>query len=76
VPHNHPTKTPPAIAEKVLHLRRRYPLGLIRIVWYVERYHGIKISDAGVYRILKRNGLNRLPGGTRVRKIHTKRYNK
>jgi transposase InsO family protein len=34
------------------------------------------VTAAGVYRILKRNGVNRLPGGTRVRKIHTKRYNK
>ncbi len=48
----------------------------MRIVWYLERYHGIKISDAGVYRILCRNGLNRLPRGTRVRKVHTTRYNK
>jgi transposase InsO family protein len=62
--------------EKVIHLRRKYHLGPIRIVWYLERYHGIKISDAGVYRILRRNGLNRLPGGTRMRKVHTKRYNK
>jgi transposase InsO family protein len=38
-------------------------------------FHGdIKISDASVYRALKRNGLNRLPRGTRVRKIHTTRY--
>jgi len=76
VPHNHPNKTPDAVAQKVLHLRKNYHLGPIRIVWYLERYHGLKISDAGVYRILKRNGVNRLPGGTRVRKIHTKRYNK
>ncbi len=76
VPHNHPNKTPLEVCEKVLHLRRKYHLGPIRIVWYLERYHGIKISDAGVYRILKRNGVNRLPGGTRVRKVHTKRYNK
>jgi len=75
-PHNHPNKTPPAVAEKVLHLRRKYHLGPMRIVWYLERYHGIRISDAGVYRILRRNGLSRLPGGTRVRKVHTKRYNK
>lgn len=34
------------------------------------------ISDAGVYRILKRHGLSRLLGGTRVRKIHTKRNEK
>lgn len=62
--------------EKVLYLRRKYHLGPIRIVWYLARYHGIKISDAGVYRILKRNGLNRLPRGTRMRKLHTKRYQK
>jgi hypothetical protein len=51
-------------------------LGPIRIVKYLERYHRLKISDAGVYRILYRNGVNRLPGGTRLRKVHTKRYNK
>lgn len=76
VPHNHPNRTPEAVAEKVLRLRREHHLGPIRIVWYLERYHGLKISDAGVYRILKRNGVKRLPGGTRMRKIHTKRYNK
>lgn len=76
IPHNHPNKTPPAVAEKVLHLRRKYHLGPTRISWYMERYHGIRISGAGVYRILKRNGLNRLPRGTRLRKVHTKRYNK
>ena len=75
-PHNHPNKTPAAVVEKVLHLRRKYHLGPMRIVWYLERYHGIKIKDAGVYRILCRNGLNRLPRGTRIRKVHTKRYNK
>jgi len=76
VPHNHPNKTPAAVVEKVLYLRRTYHLGPMRIVWYLERYHGIRISDAGVYRILRRNGLNRLPRGTRLRKVHTKRYNK
>lgn len=40
------------------------------------RYHGIQISDAGVYRILRRNRLNPLPRGTRVRKIHTALYQK
>ena len=44
------------------------------IVWYLTRYDDIRISDAGVYRILKRNGLNRLPRGTRLRKVHTIRY--
>jgi transposase len=76
VPHNHPNKTPVPVAEKVLHRRLKYQLGPMRIVWYLERYHGIRISDAGVYRILCRHGLNRLPRGTRVRKVHTKRCEK
>jgi transposase len=73
-PKNPANRTAPEIVEKVLLLRRTYHLGPIRIVWYLARYHDIKISDAGVYRILRRNGLNRLPRGTRVRKIHTQRY--
>lgn len=76
IPKNPANQTPPEIVEKVLYLRRKYHLGPIRIVWYLARYHDIKISDAGVYRILRRNGLNRLPRGTRMRKLHTKRYQK
>ena len=48
----------------------------MRIVWHLERYHGIKISDATVSRMLKLHGVNRLPRGTRMRKVHTKRDNK
>jgi len=76
VPHNHPNKMSAEVEEKILHLRRKYHLGPIRIVWYLERYHATKVSDAGVYRTLKRHGLNRLPRGTRLRKVHTQRYNK
>ena len=36
-------------------------MGPIRIVWYLQRYHGIRTSDATVYRVCKRHGLNRLP---------------
>jgi transposase len=73
-PKNPANRTAPEIVDKVLHLRQAYHLGPIRIVWYLARYHGIKISDAGVYRILKRHRINRLPRGTRLRKIHTTRY--
>ena len=76
IPKWHANRTPIEIEEKVLQLRRKYHLGPMRIVGYLERYHGIKISDATVSRMLKRHGVNRLPRGTRVRKVHTKRYNK
>ena len=66
----------PEVVEKVLHLRRTYHLGPKRIVWYMERYHGIRISDASVYRICRRRGMNRLPGHVGRRAVHTHRYEK
>ena len=74
IPKNPTNWTPPEIVEKVLHLRRTYHLGPIRIVWYLARYYDIKISGAGVFRILKRNGASRPPRGTSLRKVHTKSY--
>ncbi len=76
IPKSHPKATPPQVIEKILHLRRVYHLGPNRIVWYLQRYHDIRICDATVYRVLKRNGLNRLPGKVGRRAVHTKRYEK
>ena len=76
IPKWHANRTPIEIEEKVLYLRKKYHLGPMRIVWYLARYHCIQISDATVSRMLKRNGVNRLPRGTRLRKVHTKRYNR
>jgi transposase InsO family protein len=36
-------RTAPEIVEKVLYLRQTYHFGPIRIVWYLARYHDIKI---------------------------------
>ncbi len=47
--HNYPNKTPDEVIEKILHLRRTYHMGPIRIAWYLQRYHDIKTSDATVY---------------------------
>ena len=74
--HNHPNKTPNEVVEKILHLRRTYYMGPIRIVWYLQRYHDIKTSDATVYRVCKRHGLNRLPNRVGRRAVHTHRYEK
>ena len=63
IPKNPANQTSPEVAEKVLYLRRKYHLGPERIMWYLARYHDIKLSDATIYRILRR-------------KVHTKRYNK
>ncbi len=76
VAHNHPNKTPQEVVDKILHLRRTYHMGPIRIVWYLERYHNIKTSDATVYRVCRRHGLRRLPNRVGRRAVHTHRYEK
>ena len=38
----------PRYRREVLHLRRTYHLGPIRVVWYLERYHGITIRKPGL----------------------------
>ena len=43
---------------------------------YLQRYHDIRTSDATVYRVCKRHGLNRLPNRVGRRAVHTHRYEK
>ena len=73
---SHPRKVLADVVDKVLYIRRSYQLGPERIMWYLERYHGINISESSVYRILKRHKLNRLAKTAPRRAIYTKRYAK
>jgi transposase InsO family protein len=75
-PINVALRTPPEIEEQVLYLRRTYHFGPRRIAWYLQRYHGIAISNHGVYGVLTRAGLSRLPANCRKRSIISKRYEK
>jgi len=69
-----PNQLPDEVVEKILHLRTKYHLGAQRIEWYLERYHGIRVSGSSIYRTLVRNNVRRLPGNIGRRKVHTKRY--
>ncbi|QEW29522.1 MerR family transcriptional regulator [Roseovarius indicus] len=60
IPKWHANRTPPEREDKVLYLRRKYHLGPMRIVWYLERYHDIKLSDATVLRILRHRSVKTL----------------
>lgn len=51
-------------------------MGALRIKYYLERYHGIQISESTVSRVLKAHGLNKLPKTAPKRALHTKRYAK
>jgi len=77
-PENPKLRTPSHIEEKILYLRQHYHFGAARISWYLARYHGMTISISGVYQVLKRNNMNRLPerDRRRARVALTIRYEK
>ena len=78
VPHHQPTKTDPQVIEKILWLRQQYHFGPQRISMYLARYLDVTISPSGVWRILHKLGLNRLPASQRYKRTQTrwKRYEK
>ncbi|MFF7234062.1 IS481 family transposase [Streptomyces sioyaensis] len=77
-PHHMPTATAADVVEKILWLRRQYHFGPAKIAMYLQRYHDVAISTSGVWRILKKVGLNRLPASQRYKRHATrwKRYEK
>lgn len=76
IPHTYHNQLSSDVVEKVLQLRKDYKLGSWRIKWYLERYHGINISESIVFRILKRNNVERLNRKTTRRALHSIRYEK
>lgn len=76
IPHHFPRKIPLETVNKILEIRKDYHLGPQRIAWYLERFHGIKVSCSTVSRTLVRHGMNRLSKSTPRRAIHTRRYSK
>ena len=75
IANSHPRKTPPEV-EKIQELRREYQIGALRIKYYLDRYHGIRVSESTVSRVLKAHGVSRLPKTAPRRAFHTTRYAK
>jgi len=77
-PHHSPRATQAEVIEKIIWLRQHYHFGPAKIAIYLARYHDVTISVSGVWRILKRLGLNRLPASQRYqrRALRWKRYEK
>ena len=72
-PHHSPNETDTEVVGKIMYLRQNYHFGPHKIAMYLKRYHDITISPSGVWRILKRLGINRLPTSQRYKR-HTKRW--
>lgn len=77
-PKESPNATKAEVVEKIVYLRTNYHFGPLKISMYLKRYHDIDISDSGVWRILKRLDMNRLPASQRYKrhKDRWKRYEK
>jgi transposase InsO family protein len=73
-----PNATQPEIVEKIIHLRANYHFGPEKIQMYLKRYHDITVSKSGIWRILKRLDMNRLPSSQRYKRHvgRWKRYEK
>ncbi len=77
-PHESPRTTQIEIVGKVVYLRETYHFGPHKIAMYLKRYHDITLSPSGIWRILKRLDMSRLPSSGRYRrqKERWKRYEK
>jgi transposase InsO family protein len=72
-PKTSPRATSTEVVGKVIYLRTNYHFGPQKISLYLKRYHDIEISQSGVWRILKRLDMNRLPSSQRY-KSHDRRW--
>ncbi len=72
-PHRSPRATSAEVVGKIMYLRQHYHFGPGKIAMYLKRYHEVTISQSGVWRILYRLGLNRLPSSQRYKR-HTQRW--
>jgi transposase InsO family protein len=68
-----PNATRTEVVGKIIYLRQHYHFGPARIAMYLKRYHEVQISPSGVWRILKRLQLNRLPASQRHQR-HDRRW--
>jgi len=77
-PHSSPKVSQAEVIERILWLRKHYHFGPAKIAMYLARYHDVTISTSGVWRILKRLGMNRLPASAPYerRALRWKRYEK
>jgi transposase InsO family protein len=72
-PRSSPNATRAEVIEKIIHLRSSYHFGPEKIQMYLKRYHDITISRSGVWRILHRLDLGRLPASQRYKR-HDRRW--
>jgi hypothetical protein len=66
-PRRSPNATEVDVVVKIDYLRPTHHFGLEKIAMYLKRYHDVTVSKSGVWRILKRLDMNRLPTSQRYK---------
>jgi transposase len=64
-----PNATHVDVVGRIVYLRQNYHFGPSKIAVYLRRYHDVSVSHSGVWRILKRLELNRLPVSQRHKRL-------
>lgn len=64
-----PRATNSEIVGKILYLRQNYHFGPAKIRMYLKRYHDIDVSSSGIWRILRKLNMNRLPSSQRYKRL-------
>ena len=77
-PHVSPNATQAEVVGKIVYLRQTYHFGPHKIAMYLKRYHDLVLSPSGIWRILNRLDMSRLPASQRYRRHRDrwKRYEK
>ncbi|MEU2052993.1 helix-turn-helix domain-containing protein [Streptomyces bungoensis] len=72
-PKTSPNATHVEVVGKIIYLRQNYHFGPEKIAMYLKRYHDVTISKSGVWRILDRLDMGRLPASQRYKR-HDRRW--
>jgi transposase len=72
-PHVSPNATKAEVVGKIVYLRQHYHFGPHKIAMHLKRYHDLQISPSGIWRILRRLDMSRLPASQRYRR-HVDRW--
>jgi transposase InsO family protein len=77
-PFHCPHATHVEVVGKILYLRQNYHFGPAKIQMYLKRYHDVDVSVSGIWRILKKLNMNRLPSSQRYKRLDRRwqRYEK
>jgi len=72
-PHVSPNETKAEVVGKIIYLRKTYHFGPHKISMYLKRYHDVVVSPSGIWRILRRLDMSRLPASLRYKR-HVDRW--